>query len=123
MARHTVPRPAVKRRTLLLIVLLLAAGGAAPANAKPTLYIAQSAAGAGDGSSCLSPRPASYFNTPANWGVGKPIAPGATVAVCGTVTSTLTAQGSGAAGSPVTVAFQPGAKISQPACSPCLNLS
>jgi chitodextrinase len=89
----------------------------------PTLYVAQSQAGLGDGSSCANARPVSFFNTSANWGAGKPIAPGSVVGLCGTISSTLTAQGSGAAGAPITIAFTAGARVSQPACSPCLQLS
>jgi hypothetical protein len=65
----------------------------------------------------------SFFNTATNWGAGKPIAPGTTVGLCGTITSTVTAQGSGTSGSPVTILFTSGAKISEPVCGPCLSLN
>ena len=57
-----------------------------------------------------------------NW---KPIAPGAVVALCGTIKTPLAAQGSGASGKPITVFFTPGAKLSEPVCPShgCLDLS
>ena len=85
-----------------------------------SLYVAQSALGSGDGSSCGNARAVSFFNSAANWGSGKAIAPGTTVGLCGTITSTLDVMGSGAAGAPVTVLFTAGAKISQPVCGPCI---
>ena len=65
----------------------------------------------------------SFFNTAANWGSGKPIAPGSVVGLCGTITSTLTAQASGSNGTPITILWQSGAKLSQPSCatSGCFN--
>ncbi len=89
----------------------------------PSLFVAQSAAGSGDGSSCANAKAASFFNTVSNWGAGRPIAAGVVVGLCGTITSTLTAQGSGSPESPVTIYFTPGARLSQPACAPCLVLS
>ena len=70
----------------------------------PSIYISQSAAGSGDGSSCTNARAASYFNSASNWGSGTTqIGPGKTVRLCGTVTTGLATQGSGAAGNPITV--------------------
>ncbi|MCZ2111087.1 MAG: Ig-like domain repeat protein, partial [Dehalococcoidia bacterium] len=89
----------------------------------PSLFVAQSAAGSGDGSSCANAKAASFFNTVSNWGAGRPIAAGVVVGLCGTITSTLTAQGSGSPGSPVTIYFTSGAKLSQPVCGSCLTLS
>jgi hypothetical protein len=88
----------------------------------PSVFVAQSPAGSGDGKSCATAKGAAFFNTASNWGAGKPIGPGAVVGVCGTISSTLAAEGSGASGKPVTVYFTSGARISQPACSPCLDL-
>lgn len=73
------------------------------------VYIAQSAAGAGDGSSCSNAKAASFFNSSANWGSGSSqIGPGSTVHVCGTFnvpgnSTALNFQGSGSSGSPVTL--------------------
>jgi hypothetical protein len=75
------------------------------------VYVAQSAAGSGDGSSCANARPVSFFNSSSNWGAGKAIAPGSVVGLCGTITSALTLAGSGTAGSPVTVLWLPGASL------------
>jgi hypothetical protein len=59
------------------------------------IYVSQS--GTGDGSSCSSPKSAAWFNTSGNWGdgVGK-ISAGDTVYLCGTITTNLSYQGSGA---------------------------
>ena len=90
------------------------------------VYIAQSAAGAGDGSSCGNAKAASFFNSSANWGSGSSqIGPGTTVHLCGTISSALTAQGNGASGNPITVLFESGAKLSTGVfpVSGALNLS
>ena len=42
--------------------------------------------------------------------------------LCGTISSTLTAQGSGTSGNPITLVFQSGAKLEQAVCDPCLDL-
>jgi hypothetical protein len=94
-----------------------------PPPAGATVYVAQSAAGKGDGSSCANAVAASFFNSASNWGSGEPIGPGKTVGLCGTITTSLTAQGSGASGSPITIYFTSGAKLSEPVCGPCLDIS
>ena len=69
-----------------------------------SLYVSQS--GTGTGTSCGSPRSASWFNSGGNWAnpkeAGK-IGPGDTVFLCGTVSTGLTLQNSGSSGSYVTV--------------------
>jgi hypothetical protein len=81
------------------------------------IYITQS--GTGAGTSCSSPQNVAFFNNAANWGTGKPIAPGTTVHLCGTFTGTpgqqlLVAQGSGASGNPITIKFESGAVLTAP---------
>ena len=92
-------------------------------SARANVYVAQSGAGSGSGANCANAKPATFFNTPANWGVGKPIGPGRIVGLCKAITSTLRVQGSGRSGKPITIYFMPGAKISQRACAPCLDMS
>lgn len=89
------------------------------------IYLASSAAGTGDGTSCAnamdidtggSAGSLSWFNNSANWGTGSTqISAGTTVHVCGTVTgnngTSLTFQGSGASGNPITLKFEPGANL------------
>lgn len=76
----------------------------------------------------------SFFNNAANWGNGGgQIGPGTIVHLCGVITGTLntsilTAQGSGAFGNPITILFEPGARLSSPACAgnfggACLDLT
>lgn len=80
------------------------------------LYVAQSDAGLADGSSCANAHSAAWFNTSGNWGVGAgKISSGDTVHLCGTITTTLSVQANGALGSPITILFESGAKLSQPA--------
>jgi hypothetical protein len=84
---------------------LLAVGYFHTASASSTaVYLAQAAAGSGDGSSCANARAASWFNSSSNWGTGSAqIGAGTTVYLCGTVSTSLSFQGSGASGSPVTL--------------------
>lgn len=89
---------------------------ALPASASLTdVYIAQTAAGAANGTSCANAYAYTFFNNGANWGAGAAqIGPGTTVHVCGTITSAgeLTAQASGTAGNPITLLMESGAKFS-----------
>jgi hypothetical protein len=75
------------------------------------VYLAASAGGTGDGSSCTNALAYTYFNTSGNWSAipnGREIGPGTTVHICGTITDSasgtmFTAQGSGSSGNPVTI--------------------
>jgi hypothetical protein len=91
--------------TVLLFGLI--AGGLLSANsarAASAIYIAQNGQGVADGTSCANARAASWFNSGSNWGSGSSqISPGSTVYLCGSISTSLTFQGSGANGSPVTV--------------------
>jgi len=90
------------------------AGGASGPAAN--VYIAQSVAGTADGSSCANAKAVSFFNTAANWGTGAgQIGPGTTAHLCGTISTSLVAQGSGSAGNPITILFEVGAKLSKSA--------
>jgi hypothetical protein len=79
------------------------------------IYIAQDTKGDDSGSSCENAHSSTWFNTSANWGTtaGK-IGPGDTVHLCGTITKSLIVRASGTSGSPITITFEPGAKISMP---------
>jgi hypothetical protein len=81
-----------------------------PATHASDVYIAQSASGGANGADCANAYAASFFNNSGNWGSGS-IGAGTTVHLCGTITTPLTAQGSGSAGSPITVFFEPGANM------------
>ncbi|MGD1000126.1 MAG: hypothetical protein ABSA67_05435 [Candidatus Brocadiia bacterium] len=103
----------------------LAADDRKPADAD--IYIAESPAGAGDGSSAANAKSVSFFNAPANWGTGvAQIGPGTTVHLCGPISTQLTAQGNGASDAPLTILFEPDARISMGASDTnngCLNVS
>lgn len=88
-------------------------------------YVAQYATGSDSGSDCTNAHSVVWFNSVYNWGTGTGrIAPGSSVHLCGVITTSLVIQGSGAAGAPVTIRFENGAKLSQPVCpypNGCLN--
>jgi len=96
------------------------ATGVVAAAAPPSgsnLYVAQSSAGAANGSSCANAESAAWFNTASDWGSGAgQIGPGVTVDLCGTITTPLVAHGSGTAADPITIYWQPGASLSEPVC-------
>ncbi|HEX3660839.1 MAG TPA: right-handed parallel beta-helix repeat-containing protein [Acidobacteriaceae bacterium] len=105
-------------------ILLLASASVAKAN---DIYIAQSAVGSANGTSCANAYAYSYFNTGGNWTAGTPtgekIGPGSTVHVCGTITvgantEALVFQGSGTSSAPVTLYFESGAVLSSPEWPP-----
>lgn len=107
-------------KTIWFGVLVLSAGGVLQAN---DIYIAQSAAGAGNGSSCANAYAMTYFNTSTNWSSaasGTKIGPGSTVHLCGTFSAAagtsglLTVQGSGTSGSPVTIVAETGLLMQAP---------
>lgn len=78
-------------------------------------YIAQNEAGAESGASCADAYAVTWFNTSGNWAnpkqIGK-IGPGDTVHLCGTISSALTVPISGSAGQPITIYWEPDAKLS-----------
>jgi len=87
-------------------------------------YLAQNVGGRGDGGDCTNALPYSFFNNAANWGSGSAqIGPGTTVHLCGVITTFngatydyLVFRGSGSSGQPITLKWEPGAKISVPSC-------
>lgn len=95
---------------VLTALFSLAIGpGVARAN---NIYIAQTAAGAANGSSCANAYAYGFFNAAANWGTGaNQIGPGSIVHLCGTITAELAFQGSGTSGNVITLLFETGAKI------------
>ncbi len=100
-----------------LLCLVLASNALASA---PSVYVAQSAAGSADGSSCANAQAAAFFNSSSNWGSGSAqIGPGTIVHLCGTFTFGagtvgLTVKGSGASGNPITIVFEQGAVLQAP---------
>jgi hypothetical protein len=115
---------ALRNPKFITIVLLPFCAVAAKAN---DVYIAQTAAGSANGSSCANAFAYTYFNTKGNWtssiASGTQIGPGSTVHVCGTITvgantEALVFQGSGLSGSPVTLYFESGAMLASPEWPP-----
>lgn len=99
--------------TVVLFALSMAA-------AQTSIYVAQNATGADSGADCNNAHSAAWFNTASNWGTATTqIGPGDTVHLCGTFTGAagstmLTTQGSGVAGNPITILFEPGALLTAP---------
>lgn len=122
---RTVDRISRFRFFAAIAALLLAIGLTAGSASAKAIYVSQNAVGAGSGASCSDAQSASWFNNSANWGSGtSQIAPGTTVHLCGTFTSSLTAQGNGTSSAPIVIVFESGAKISVPYCqgTACLNV-
>ncbi len=71
-------------------------------------YVAQNSAGNGSGIDAADPLPLASIN--ASW----PASPGDTVHLVGVLTNLLTVGGSGLPGSPVTIYFEPNARMSAP---------
>ena len=97
-------------RNPLLAVIFVIAFSALGFSSATNVYITPN--GASQGTCTTNPQPPAWFNSPSNWGGGSSqIGPGTTVLLCGTITTALTAQGSGSSGSPVTILFDTGASI------------
>jgi hypothetical protein len=98
----------------ILIGLLVGCQVASSASVT-SVYIAQSSAGSNNGSNCANAFGVTFFNSSGNWGSGgSQIGPGTTVHLCGTITSTLSVNGNGAAGNPIVVLWESGARLSMP---------
>lgn len=98
--------------------LLFAPGAAASAT---NIYLAQSAAGTANGTSCSNAYAYTFFNNSVNWGSGSAqIGPGTTVHLCGTfsfpagTSGALTVQGSGTAANVIRIQFESGALATAP---------
>jgi len=114
----------MSKRLIYIIIstILLVENGIAMAN---DIYIAQTAVGVADGSSCSNAYAVTFFNTAGNWGAGaNTIGAGTTVHLCGTITTNLVVNGSGSVGSPITIFFETGANVSPSLCGAngCINV-
>jgi len=110
---------------LVSLFILFGVLGLAKSSWAADFYVAQNQVGANDGANCANAHSAAWFNTADNWAnpkqTGK-IGPGDTVHLCGTFTfpandstnGLLKARGSGSAGSPITILFEPNAKLQSP---------
>lgn len=99
----------MRNKWLVLLLFLFAHAGWASLS---SVYVAQTAAGSANGSSCANAYAISFFNTVGNWGAGSTqIGPGTVVHLCGTITSELVFQGSGTSGNVVELLFESGASI------------
>jgi len=80
------------------------------------IYIAQMERGGGWGTNAACARSMAWFNAGANWGPGaSKLSVGDTVHLVGTITNAVIPQLSGTSGSPITLLFEPKARIAMPA--------
>ena len=93
---------------ILTALGILLSASAASAN---NIYVAQKSAGGANGADCADARIAQFARLESDWTAGN------TIHLCGTITSSLTAQGNGTSSSPITVLFEPGANFTAPAIS------
>ncbi len=76
------------------------------------IYISQSGLGANTGTGAGDARSLAWLNTDSNWGTGTgKVGAGDTVHLVGTLTSPLRIRGDGAAGNPITIRFESGARF------------
>jgi hypothetical protein len=111
-------------RKLILVVTSILAFAPLMFSSAANVYITQN--GISQGSCQTNPQTAAWFNSSSNWGSGGgQIGPGTTVLLCGTITTALTAQGSGSISAPITIMFDTGAAITLPVCpsSGCLKIA
>jgi hypothetical protein len=105
-------------RNPLLAVIFVIAFSALGFSSAANVYITPN--GTSQGACTTNPQPPAWFNSPSNWGnASSQIGPGTVVHLCGTFTfvsgaTGLNAQGSGSAGSPVTVLFEAGTIVQAP---------
>ena len=85
-------------------------------NFAPDIYYAQAAAGTGSGDDCADARATSSMLA-MDW------VPGNTIHLCGALTTSITALGSGTSASPITVTFEPGAYFTGSVWSSAINLN
>lgn len=88
------------------------------------IYVAQTAQGSDTGVNAANAHSLAWLNTSGNWGSGADkVSAGDTVHLCGTLTSTLTAQGSGTLGSQITIVFESGAKFQAARFYPAISVA
>lgn len=77
------------------------------------IFVSQN--GNGAGTSCSDSRSVAWFNAASSWGTAAgQISSGVTVHLCGTISTALTVLGSGVLGNPISIYFEPNAKLSAP---------
>lgn len=105
-------RSSFKLSRIGMLVIEMALGGELARASVSNVYIAQTAAGSANGSSCANASAYTFFNAAGSWGSGATqIGPGTTVHVCGTISNQLVFKGSGTSGSVITLLFESGAVL------------
>ena len=105
-------------RSLLVVSLFTGHFLLASATQASDIYVAQNAAGSGNGSSCATAFAVSYLNSASNWVAGN------TYHLCGTFNYPAGSNGisvlaSGTASSPINIVFESGAILQSPAFGGC----
>ena len=79
------------------------------------IFVANTSTGSDLGTDCLNAHGATWFNNATNWGAGvNQISAGDTVHLCGDISNALTVQTSGTASQPITIYFEPNARLVSP---------
>ena len=95
----------------ILFCIIFLSGFLMWGNAKAAdYYIADTAAGSGNGTNCSNADAIANLT----WGTGNMVAAGDTLHICGTITNTLAIGASGSADNPITIFFENNAKFSKP---------
>lgn len=110
------------RNVAFVLIMIVISWLHAPAK---DIFIAQSATGSENGTSCSSAYSLAWLNTSSNWGTGATqVGPGDVVHLCGPITSPITFYGSGTNAAPITLYFESGASMQQPVWStPAITLN
>ncbi len=81
------------------------------------VYISQSGSGRATGSDCANARAAAWFDDASHWGSGShAIRAGTMIHLCALISTPLIFHASGTHDRPITLYFEPGAKIALPVC-------
>jgi len=85
------------------------------ANASGNIYIGQTDTGSATGVDCSNTHGITWLNTASSWAaVAGKIGPGSTVHLCGTISTAIAVKGAGTTGNPITILFEPNARMSAP---------
>jgi len=122
--------------TMRVVVTATNAGGSTKASSEPSavvvavsgsgpqVFVGEVGVGGESGDGCGSARSLAWLDSASSWGGGAgEVGPGVTVDLCGTLTGAVVVHGSGESGRPITLRFEPSAKISVPVCpeSGCID--
>jgi hypothetical protein len=99
----------------MVVPLSFPLDAALPPPVAQNIYIAQNASGLGTGINASNAYGMTWLTASGNWGSGAgQVGPGVTVHLVAAIATDFAIQGSGTAGNPITIKFEPGAYLSTP---------